>query len=412
MRILRLLSFWIFIIVSIYVVIAYAHTRGVYNFSDLWVGYQSVEQALADNDDLLKEKSERSKSQILSNSKLILKKAPLNDSVLLDIYKAHQLVASNSISNIKFIEEAKFRNPRNREAISENIVYSVKRDDLARLLSELDALYRLNKNHQPEVIESLSILFEFEVGRKLILKKLQGNPQWAYTLLFKKVANSTPENIQSLETAINTLIVADVNAPYRNRLIERYSTYLIAYKYFEKSYDFWHRHTDPELLEKFEGNGLINPFFRISELEPPFNWGLTQSTEVLTELDERSGLFINFRARKPAIAASQVFKWRKGQLAELNIKAGHNYRKNRGQFYVNIWCVKPKVKIIKIEFQKSMKIMDQQNYLIGEAPSDCKFAQLDFMGRPGIYSRPISITLNHMDINFRPKSDTQLIEQR
>lgn len=331
---------------------------------------------------------------VLRNSVESLRRNALDDDSLIYFALANADKNKTEIDE-RILSLVRSRNPRNRGVIRAVLLIAEKNNDIPSMIKEATLLYRLDEKNRPEYQDVFTAIYSNFNGRPFVIESLKNTPLWGYQLLLDLINDADANTIIQIESAIEAYISNSDNEIIKRNIISRYSKKLLTFRHYERSFNFWNNQTDEKLIRELI---IYNTEFRKLNSKEPFNWKLTSNKAVSTEFIATGGFFGLFRGSAPTTVARQYFPWQQAESVQLKLDASHVYKEGRGGFYIEIRCANTKTLISNFDIEQSMSPGIVLTTVLPVKPINCKMAYLDIVGRPGRFARPITLTVNFLDI--------------
>jgi len=336
---------------------------------------------------------------VAENTFQVLKRNPLDVEVLMQFLVSKIIIDPQSF-DIDILNHVRRTNSRNRTALKLSLSQAMKNNDMSLALKETDTLYRLERYFRDEYIKILSAISQTEEGQSLINLKLEENPQWGGKFIFNEINRLSGEQLPLLKPTIDAYFLNLEDKSSTKNIVSGYARRLIDIGAYDLSLSFWKQYAefDAEYLRR--ENVVFNPEFLDLATAQPYNWKIYNTSAVSTEYNRPKGVFVRFSAKRPAVLLKQFMEWRPSKAVRLDIDFIHRYDNKKGQFYIELRCAGTHKLMGSYDITQSTS--RQVDYLdVKTDENNCGIAYVQLKARPGTFARPITLTLNHLDIQVQ-----------
>ena len=399
----RLIPIWLSLALIGYAAVTLSDVRAKNTSTKHPFGFTYSKSLIAENGVLFKTVSPQHLEQISLNSYDILTSAPLNADALLHSAIVEQLRSQAPI-NTAILEKAKNRNPRRTAILLYMLDAAQQSGDIAGILAPLDLLFRLKPSDHTTYYAVLSGLYENPISRPQIQDAVKRNPIWAYNFLLQKIQTTPESGLDNLNPLLQGYINQGFDVENDRRLIQNYLSRLIAQNRFTDAYTFW-KDTLPSAYKINQAYpGLFNGRFEKRAVAPPFNWRLINTPDVVSEFNIGGGLYISFNGGNPTVVARQSLLWPAGHEGQLTINGRYQAKRKQGRFDIRFQCQQTQEISANILLSDLGDLSDSPVVTIPPIEDGCEMSEILIIGRPDIFAERISLSLNSLDLSFRPHS--------
>ena len=356
--------------------------------------------------------SDVDKARISKNAAEVLRKAPLNDDVLLQVAVSDFFeTGAYTYSMSRKLNEAKFRNARNRKTLQHLFNFHILSGNYDEALRELDLLLRLNPSNSESYHQLLDRMYETPLGKTAINDYLKTDPRWSYKFLKHSISISDRKSLKDLKGPISFHLRKDKGNEKTLELVSLFLKKLVALDEFEEAYKFWNDNyfDQSETLTPLTTT-VINPSFLKLEMPAPFNWRIYRSSSTSIEFDLSGGMFVSFNDNRPQLIAYQYTKI-DAPLFMVKLDADLNFSARQGDFEWRLKCLKSgqTLTTISVVDASKMSAIDSIQTLDFTA-KDCPFIDIQLWGVPGVFNDRISMILRQFDLIVADGAATAKVE--
>jgi len=336
---------------------------------------------------------------VAQNTFQVLKRNPLDVEVLMQFLVSKLIIDPQSFDT-DILNHVRLTNSRNRTALKLSLSQAMKTNDMSLALKETDILYRLERNFRDEYIKILSAISRTADGQSFINLKLEENPQWGGKFIFNEINLLSPEQLPLLKPTIDAYFLNLEDKSGTKNIVSGYARRLIDIGAYDLSLSFWKQYAEFDAEYPIQENAVFNPEFLDLVTAQPYNWKIYNTSAVSTEYNKPKGVFVRFNGKRPAVLLKQFMEWGPSKTMRLDIDFIHRYDNKRGQFYIELRCAGTHKLISSYDIIQSTS--RQVDYLdVNVDDSNCDIAYVQLKARPGTFARPITLTLNHLDIQVQ-----------
>lgn len=356
--------------------------------------------------------SDIDKAMISKNAVEILRKAPLNDDVLLQVAVSDFFeTGAYTYSMLGKLNEAKSRNARNRRTLQHLFNSHILSENYDEALRELDLLLRLNPSNSESYHQLLDRMYETALGKKAINDQLKADPRWSSKFLQHSISISDRKNLKDLKGPISFYLRKDKGNEKTLGLVSLFLKKLVALDELEEAYKFWNDNyfDQSETLTPLTTT-VINPSFLKLQMPAPFNWRIYRSSSTSIEFDPSGGMFVSFNDNMPQLIAYQYTKI-DAPLFIVKFDADLNFSARQGDFEWRLKCLKNGQKLTTISVVDAMKMSEiEAIQTLDITVKDCPFIDIQLWGVPGVFNDRISMILRQFDLIVTDGAGKAIVE--